>query len=481
MKTFSIENTIKIQYTEQINDEFALGKCYVMAVGKNRNFSSIAKPVVERNLGTLDYCPVVGFLYKNKDGEYRIAGHECEFDEDWELIPSTQAFGVVKPNSYRWEIVEEYGVEVEYLVADVILWVGRFKGLFDARYSDDVWYNQSMEINVQEFRNLEEDSNYVEILDFSFSALCLLGKYDNPDENVIPCFINAKVEPKFSISDFASQIEEIKNKLFSLENTKEEGETMEDNKELMTEVEDVTETEVKAEVVADEVETAEESEVTEEAFSISQFQLTANEKREKLETLVSSLSVITKDSDTWCYLCDYDDKYAYVEQCTYVYATSEYRSINGRVGYVVENNEVKIGSSFEEMRIMWLTLDEADIVEESRMNYSALKEEVLALRPYKLAAEKAERDKAESDVFAKYDGRIGKMEEYKALKSNAGDYSIDELDRECLILVGKYAMSESVADETETEESTIQFALDNETETMPKTKYGNVYETYKTR
>lgn len=400
MKTFSIENTIKIQYTEQINDEFALGKCYVMAVGKNRNFSSIAKPVVERNLGTLDYCPVVGFLYKNKDGEYRIAGHECEFDEDWELIPSTQAFGVVKPNSYRWEIVEEYGVEVEYLVADVILWVGRFKGLFDARYSDDVWYNQSMEINVQEFRNLEEDSNYVEILDFSFSALCLLGKYDNPDENVIPCFINAKVEPKFSISDFASQIEEIKNKLFSLENAKEEGETMEDNKELTTEVEDVTETEVEAEVVADEVETAEEPEVTEDVETVD-YEALYSEAQNTISELTNKVAELTAAVDS--------------------------------------------------------------------------------LTPYKLAAEKAERDKAESDVFAKYDGRIGEMEEYKALKSNAGDYSIDELDRECLILVGKYAMSESVAGETETEESTIQFALDNETETMPKTKYGNVYETYKTR
>lgn len=401
MKTFSIENTIKIQYTEQINDEFALGKCYVMGVGKNRNFSSIAKPVVERNLGTLDYCPVVGFLYKNKDGEYRIAGHECEFDEDWELVPTTQAFGVVKPNSYRWEIVEEYGVEVEYLVADVILWVGRFKGLFDARYSDDVWYNQSMEINVQEFRNLEEDSNYVEILDFSFSALCLLGKYDNPDENVTPCFINAKVEPKFSISDFASQIEEIKNKLFSLESAKEEGETMEDNKELTTEAEvETAETEVEA-VAESDVEAENVAETEAEATETVDFEALYNEAQNTISELTSKVTELTATVDS--------------------------------------------------------------------------------LTPYKLAAEKAEREKAESDVFAKYDSRIGEMDEYKALKSNAGEYSIDDLDRECLILVGKYAMSENVTDETETEESTIQFALDNENETKSFKKYGNVYETYKTR
>lgn len=394
MKTFSIENIAKIQYTERINDEFALGKCYVMATGKNRNFSSIAKPVVERNIGTLDYCPVVGFLYKNKNGEYRIAGHECEFDEDWEVVPTTQAFGVVKPNSYRWEIVEEYGVEVEYLVADVILWVGRFKGLFDARYSDEVWYSQSMEINVQEYRNLEEDSNYVEILDFSFSALCLLGKYDNPDENITPCFINAKVEPKFSISDFVSQIEEIKNKLFSLEEAQEEGETMEENKELTTTEEEAVETEVAAEAEA-EVETTAETETTVD------YEAMYNEAQETIATLTAKVEELTTTVDS--------------------------------------------------------------------------------LTPYKLAAEKAERDKAEGDIFAKYDSHIGDMDEYKALKSNAGEYTIDELDRECLILVGKYTMETPAETETENEvESTIQFALDTETEAKP-TKYGNVYETYKTR
>lgn len=394
MKTFSIENIAKIQYTERINDEFALGKCYVMATGKNRNFSSIAKPVVERNIGTLDYCPVVGFLYKNKNGEYRIAGHECEFDEDWEVVPTTQAFGVVKPNSYRWEIIEEYGIEVEYLVADVILWVGRFKGLFDARYSDEVWYSQSMEINVQEYRNLEEDSNYVEILDFSFSALCLLGKYDDPDENITPCFINAKVEPKFSISDFASQIEEIKNKLFSLEEAQEEGETMEENKELTTTEEEAVETEVTAEAEV-------EVETTAETETMVDYEAMYNEAQETIATLTAKVEELTTTVDS--------------------------------------------------------------------------------LTPYKLAAEKAERDKAESDIFAKYDSHIGDMDEYKALKSNAGEYTIDELDRECLILVGKYTMETPAETETENEtESTIQFALDNEAETKPL-KYGNVYETYKTR
>lgn len=404
MKTFSIENVSKIQYKEMLNDEFALCSCWVMATKKNRNYSYIAKETVEQKLGTLDYCPVVGYLYKNDKGEYRIAGHEAHFDDDWELVPDTQAFGVVKPNSYHWETINEFGTEVDYLVADIILWVGRFKGLFDARYNDEIYFSQSMEISVNEYRPLDEDSNYVEILDFSFSALCLLGKYDNPDENVTPCFINAKVEPKFSVSEFASQIEEIKNKLFAL--NEEEGETMDNNDNMTMELE--TE-----EVVESESEIVEET--TEEVAEVDE---TTEEETTEEEVTV-----------------DYEAKYND--------ALSEIETLKAQV--------VELTQSVE------------------------------ALTPYKLAAEKAERENAENDVFAKYDSRIGEMAEYAELKTKAGEYSIADLERECLILVGKFAMSETKTEEVEPEtEPTITFALDETVETK-STRYSDIYETYKSR
>ena len=404
MKTFSIENVSKIQYKEMLNDEFALCSCWVMATKKNRNYSYIAKETVEQKLGTLDYCPVVGYLYKNDKGEYRIAGHEAHFDDDWELVPDTQAFGVVKPNSYHWETIDEFGTEVDYLVADIILWVGRFKGLFDARYNDEIYFSQSMEISVNEYRPLDEDSNYVEILDFSFSALCLLGKYDNPDENVTPCFINAKVEPKFSVSEFASQIEEIKNKLFAL--NEEEGETMDNNENMTMELE--TE-----EIVETETEIVEET--TEEVAEVDE---TTEEEAAEEEVTV-----------------DYEAKYND--------ALSEIETLKAQVAELTQSVET--------------------------------------LTPYKLAAEKAERENAENDVFAKYDSRIGEMAEYAELKTKAGEYSIADLERECLILVGKFAMTETKTEEVEPEtESTITFALDETVETKP-TRYSDIYETYKSR
>ena len=137
---------------------------------------------------------------------------------------------------------------------------------------------------------------------------------------------------------------------------------------------------------------------------------------------------------------------------------------------------------------MWLTIEEADTVEEARNNYSAVQAQVAeltqsveALTPYKLAAEKAERENAENDVFAKYDSRIGEMAEYAELKTKAGEYSIADLERECLILVGKFAMTETKTEEVEPEtEPTITFALDETVETKPS-RYSNIYETYKSR
>lgn len=407
MKTFSIENVSKIQYKEMLNDEFALCSCWVMATKKNRNYSYIAKETVERKLGTLDYCPVVGYLYKNDKGEYRIAGHEAHFDDDWELVPDTQAFGVVKPNSYHWETINEFGTEVDYLVADIILWVGRFKGLFDARYNDEIYFSQSMEISVNEYRPLDEDSNYVEILDFSFSALCLLGKYDNPDENVTPCFINAKVEPKFSVSEFASQIEEIKNKLFAL--SEEEGETMDNNENMTMELE--TE-----EIVEPETEIVEET--TEEV--------------------------------------------AEVDETTEEEATDEVIPVDYEALY----NDALV-------TIDALTAQNADF----EAQITVLNEQISTLTPYKLAVEKAEREKAESEIFAKYDGRIGEMPEYKLLKEKSNEYDLEQLDKECIMLVGKFAMSTFAFKESKTTKAeTMKFSV--ETTPAKVSPYGDIFERY---
>ncbi len=403
MERFNLNNVSRFEFLKQLNSEFSLFKCWVAGVGKNRNMSYIGENVMDDALPSLSYVPVVGHLIKGEDGKFRLGSHDVTLDTDtWELVPLTIPVGVVMENSSAYETVTEYGKDVKYVTANLILWTGRYPELFDCKYSDDIFCAESMEIDVSQFRPLEEDSNYTEILDFKFSALCLLGKSDDPELNNEPCFISSRLESIFSADEFAIKFNELKEEIQKCF-AKEEGETMEDNKELVTEEENIDEN------VADTEEISTEETITEIEESIDEteeetvdFEAKYNEAQETISALTAKVDELTATVDS--------------------------------------------------------------------------------LTPYKLAAEKAERDKAEGEIFAKYDSHIGDMEEYKALKLNASDYSIENLDKECLMLVGKFAMNTPVEKETETEtESTIQFALDNECETKPKTKYGNVYETYKTR
>ena len=394
MERFELNNISKFEFQRQINDQFSLFKCWVAGIGKNRNFSYISKESMNKALPTLAYSPVVGHLIQGEDGKYRLGSHDMTIDtETWEIVPLTIPVGVVEDNSFGYETVEEFGTEVEYLTANLILWTGRYPELFDCQYSEEIFCAESMEIDVNQFRPLEEDSNYTELLDFKFSALCLLGKSDDKELNNEPCFISSRLEPvNFNADEFAIKLNELKEEIHKCFQ-KEEGETMEENKELVTN-----------EVVETEETTPDVTEPEVEAEPTIDYEALYNEAQATIDALTAQVAELTETVDS--------------------------------------------------------------------------------LTPYKLAADKAEREKAEGEIFAKYDAHIGEMEEYKALKSDAANYSIEELDKECLMLVGKFAMNQPVetAETEEETESTIQFALDNE-EAKPKTKvgYGNVYEKYKSK
>lgn len=393
MEKFNLNNISKFELIKPINKEFALFKCYVAGVGKNRNMSYISKERMGAALPTLSYAPVVGHLIQNEDGSYRLGSHDAIFDiEKWEIVPLTVPVGVVVENSFDYEIVNEYGVDVEYVTANVILWVGRYPELFDCQYSDDIFCAESMEIDVQQYRVLEEDSNYIEILDFSFSALCLLGKSDDPELNQEPCFISSKLVPiNFSADDFVAKFNELK-------------------------------------------------EAVKECFN----------QKEGEANVVENAIMETEDN-------------IIVEETTEEVTVEEVVSTEETVDYEAKYNEA---------------LSE---IESLKTQIAELNASVESLTPYKLAAEKAEREAAESAVFSKFDSHIGAMPEYVELKSKASDYEIADLERECLILVGKFAMNEpKTEDVTPETDTTITFALDNEP--IPKAnRYGDLYENFKTR
>lgn len=428
-KHTSLKFKAKVTPIEKINDEFTLCKCYVQGVGKNRNFSYMSKENIQRCLPTLSYAPVVGHLIDKLDedgnptGEKYMGGHDYYIDDDWNLKSACVPYGVVKADSFDFETVKEYEdeIETEYLTAEVVLWTGRYPELMEAIYSDDFYFNESMEISVSEYRPYEEDSNYTELTDFTYSALCLLGKADDKTspEHTEPCFVESKVIPvQYSLEreEFSKVMGELKNELafyFNKDNTDgKEDEVVENEKEkeeVIETVEEVNE-EPTEEVVENTTEETPDAEVNEDTNTESE-----NEEVQEDETVVEA-------------------------------------SVEETVEETVEMSELdSLKAEYEEYK----------------NSHSHTNEEFDELQKYHDDAEfekiHSERDAMLSDE--KY-SVLAENEAFTELKKNMDNYSIADLEKEAKVIFADYVSSVgtfSMNDLNEKSTSKIRFSMKEDT------------------
>lgn len=426
-KHTSLKFKAKVTPIEKINDEFTLCKCYVQGVGKNRNFSYMSKENIQRCLPTLSYAPVVGHLIDKLDedgnptGEKYMGGHDYYIDDDWNLKSACVPYGVVKADSFDFETVKEYEdeIETEYLTAEVVLWTGRYPELMEAIYSDDFYFNESMEISVSEYRPYEEDSNYTELTDFTYSALCLLGKADDKTspEHTEPCFVESKVIPvQYSLEreEFSKVMGELKNELafyFNKDNTdgKEDEVVENEKKEVIETVEEVNE-ESTEEVVENTTEETPDAEVNEDTNTESE-----NEEVQEDETVVEA-------------------------------------SVEETVEETVEMSELdSLKAEYEEYK----------------NSHSHTNEEFDELQRYHDNAEfekiHAERDAMLSDE--KY-SVLAENEAFTELKKNMDNYSIADLEKEAKVIFADYVSSVgtfSMNDSNKKSTSKIRFSMKKDT------------------
>ena len=521
-KKFSIDLSTKIQPIEQVNDEFTLVKIFVQGVGTNRNQTFMSKESILKNLPTLSYCPVVGHLIEKytEDGKfsgYYMGGHDAEliFDEKGITLKDlTVPFGVVCADSFESEFVEEYGEQVEYITAKAFLWTHRYPELKEAIHSDNFWFNQSMELSISQYRNYKEDSNYTELLDWNYSALCLLGKADDKssEEHTEPCFISSHVEPvKFSLNDeFSRAFSEMKDKLafcFETINTNKEGGKRDLNKDKIEEIlsefnfkyedlkfeitEDMTEEEFRLKV-QDAIST--QDDVPDPDFSKKESFSTTY--RQKLDALNNALpSEVIRDeqgdyvSETYYWIKDFDDTYVYVEKS--VWTPNDYECNVGRFTYSfdAETNAATLTDEFEQMIQTWLTVEENEKLERSRnafealqiefetykADYSTSNGEVEELRTFQNTTLATKRETDETEMFAQFDEKLNGDAEYETLKADCKDFSLDEISDKCFSILGKKLAKFSAS---KPKSNTIKVPIadfSNAEETKP---YGDVFEKY---
>ena len=204
----SIDTTSKLSNFQVLNPDFTRCKCNVFYTGKNRNYTLITDEALQKLIDRKGYAnvPVVGHIKMNKNGKKIMGSHDRKLEitnDGIEEINECVAMGVVPldANPRMEKIIDASGIEREYFTVDVVLWTHYFPDLMETAYSDEVYFNHSMEI---EMLDTSYSNNYTVINDFSLQALCMLGKYDNThgdaSDNSEPCFEDSRIR-RFSLDE----------------------------------------------------------------------------------------------------------------------------------------------------------------------------------------------------------------------------------------------------------------------------------------
>lgn len=511
-----------------LNNELSLCKCYVMALGKNRNHSYISQDVADKATPTIYNIPVVGHVYVDEDGEYHMGGHDITLVRDEQGRAKFKSlcvpFGVVPDNNdiHYEEIIDSNGNKVTYQVANVILWTGRYPELNNAIYNDDIYFGQSMEINVNATEPLSEDRKYTQINDYSYSALCLLGKSDDPDFNVEPCFPDSRVEPyKFSIdtetfgklmNEFKAEVgtcfrainfekggdsrmtSEVYNSVlaeydlneedikFETENMTEEqfraklDEMKADNADEPIQTADFEqsdevnkEDETEADAVPQALSQTDDNTEDEENTQKSEFAKLGETYIAKINALglaLSNMNVADYDGGVFIYyyLNDVDEDYVYFNEHKYAVGQPE-ESKNYKAKYVYDGNVASIENYFEEITQVWLTNEELEKLDQQKAEYQELK----SFRDERLENDRIEEYNA---VISEFSDLNSNEEFAKIVEDKMSFETADALREKCFAVRGKTMV---IAPVTKNKEMKFSIQPVDDTENEP---YGGLFKKY---
>lgn len=509
----NVNLTAKPVSFSRINKEFVRAKCYVCALGKNQNRTHISKDAADAAMSTLGYIPVVAHVMYDEDADmYYVGGHDREIITEgmnMYLKDLTIPYGVVVDDTFEYvDVVEKDGRVATYLTADVIIWAGRYPGIMDTTYSEDIYWNQSMEINVHSSRDLKDEPLYTDIIDYSYSCLTLLGKSDDPEYNTIPCFPSARVEAyQLNIDDdFEERFSQLKSELkeLGLSFAKDKGGEKVDNEIKEKEVfEDVID--APAEPVAEEPEVTEtepapapadpdvvnaSAEVDDEANSVEpsepvvedpanpdeseEPEATEEPKNEFSATFYERLDALScafnsDDQDVCAWIMDADEEYAF-------YSVHNWREDTNyilRYSYKYDEVEHKAELIGEPTRMIskLITEEENAKLEAAR---EAETKEFESLKQFKAETEKAQKDAEIADTFANF-ADLAEVEEFKALVEDHSEMSASEIAEKCYAIRGKNVQITFSAKDTETQKIPARVL---EQDTHKPDAYGGLFAKY---
>ena len=379
------KNTILSVYENQdnvVNPTFLKCRINILDTSSVANHTHFKKENVDKSIYQLDYLPVRG-LYKEDEEEF--GGHEISYyiDDEGNLKESvgTVPMGVVINNSARWENINNK----ETLVCDCYIWTNNNEGA--VRRIKENCVSQSMEINIDNYSETNKD--YIEIEDFTFTALTLIDTQ--------PAF-NCGAIRTYSKNDFEADYKHMIEALNKYLNYEKGGEEiiMEENKELNTN-------------------------------SQEEFEKDDKEKDEKsckknCEDEKAKDKELEEEEDFSCKKkkkCEEEDS---------------------------ENKINELESNYSSLKSKYSELETSN--KELKSKYEVLLEEVTLLRQYKADKEEAYRQAEEARIFSQFDSLKGN-EKFDKLVSESRNYELEELEEKCFAIYGMVSKAKVKANKKE--------------------------------
>ncbi len=402
-------------------------KCRLILEGKNKNGSYSSKEAADNAAPTIKNRPVLGHIHQCDDGTWDFESHNMVIVENDEGEAETEyiekqigSFSSEKP---FWEHDDE--LDRNYLCAYAYI-PEEYTKACDILRAKGGKTRSSVELSIEEMAfNAKE--RYLDLQKYYVSAETLLGSHDDGTE-----VMEGMQGCAASIVDFSEQnnsvfaqdkviemLEEINQKLsnFAIDNSegKEEDQVDENVMEVNEEevkVEESAEEEVTTEEMESTEDTPSEEETTEDEKFSKTFELSHEDIRVGLYTLLSPFE--DEDND-WYMISQVFDNYFIYEG--FFNADNIYRQ-----GYTTDGDNVSFDGDRVHLNREYLTDNELAELNAMRSNYAEIESKL-----QKYEDEPKKQEVLTSESYSK----IAENDEFKALVEDHFDLSVEELTGKC--------------------------------------------------
>lgn len=478
------------------DDRFTKVRIFLMHTGLNENNGFFEKKVVEEAVPTIEYCPIVGFIKNNILDGKDFSDHHYIITKDENGVRrkyTGHSYGVVLSNidnnaHFEMRLCDD-GVEREFLVVEGVIW-NMFEDAADILNRDCI-KKHSMELFPPSVEGYEDENEIFHYTKFSFRAACILGN----DEKYNPAMKNSTVEVEtIAITDFIKQVQdEISEKYVTftkmvsedIQNDKGGTMTMAKNTDFQTVMQQV-----------DDISTM-----------VSQFEVFEDRWGDAVPRYyfvdIQDNEVIVVDRKT---------NYQYVglpftvdgDKVNIDFSSGNRKKIcyeNYEEGTTAPQGSFDFGehiaeiekTAFEKVQNAESKVTEANEAKETiETDFTNMKKEYDEIKPKydefckaKEEQEAKELANAKNDMFAKFEDVLADNADFTAIKENADELSLDDIEQKCSVLFTRVSMSkksekndDSKTNFTKKEDVTVGL-MDDESGTddgmtYVPTKYGNI-------